>query len=106
MLLNPGWTDKLRVAVRRFAAGQFGLRRRQRLFRRTHAAILARFHILVLLEREEELTRREIVLIARGQPDSRSDFLLLHKKHSAAIEFPQNPAAKRNVAHHVRFSMH
>jgi hypothetical protein len=106
MQLNPRWTDKLRVAVRRLATGQFRLRHRQGLLGRSDAAILARFHVLVLLEREEEFARCEIVLLACGHPDSRSDFLLLHKKHSAAIKFPQNTAAKRNVAHHVRFSMH
>ena len=57
----------------------------------------------MLFKREEKLSGREIVLIARGEPDARGDFRLLGEEDAAAIEFSQDTAAEGKIANDVGF---
>src|ERR1700679_2355665 len=98
--------SKLLRSVGHFARGQLVLRYRQSLLGRPIPVILASFNVLVFFEGKEEFTRGEVVLVTRGQPQSRRHFGLFERENSPAVQLSENASAKRNVAQQVSFRAH
>src|SRR5215469_5643360 len=65
---------------------------------------MANLNGLMLLEREQKLPPRKIILHVQGQPDARRHFGLLHGDDAAAIKFSEDSAAEGNIAHDACFA--
>ena len=66
--------------------------------------VVADFDVLVFLERKKEFPRREVILVASRQPDSRRHFRLVQREDAAAVKLSKNSAAEGKVADYVRFA--